>query len=365
MSRQAITRDGNIFVQYGSGKSQYGGYAMNSPVYGPLQSGSTYGWEKQQDEKFVDGVPPVYPDENIDVADAVPDPENPKGISNDDEDILNVETPGSEQRPSPAPVAGTMRDMLQYHPTWIAGNYVLSGAKDIYDGVTDRSETPGLLNAREQVAQSQADSWNIFSGTGWANEHAQSTRNNRERMGFTSANATAAGDLKLGQPAPAPAPPPVPPESAPAPEPSPGARAKTAANDLKTTGERLRGASSLEKIKLLEAIQLDPNLRAMVQAGMLNWEDLMKANDGSVVNPDGTKPELILDEAKLQDVQSKLLRLGLQQQAEADMQVQRYQRQRTTSGAKPGAGFYGNKPVYMGPRYTSGRLPNTKNVSLI
>ena len=155
------------------------------------------------------------------------------------------------------------------------------------------------------------------------------------------------------------------PEPPPAPEPSPGARAKTAADDLKTTGERLRGASSLEKIKLLEAIQLDPNLRAMVQAGMLNWADLMKANDGSVVNPDGTKPELILDEAKLQDVQSKLLRLGLQQQAEADMQVQRYQRQRTTSGAKPGAGFYGNKPVYMGPRYAPGRLPNTKNVSLI
>ena len=116
---------------------------------------------------------------------------------------------------------------------------------------------------------------------------------------------------------------------------------------------------------MLEAIQLDPNLRAMVQAGMLNWADLMKANDGSVVNPDGTKPELILDEAKLQDVQSKLLRLGLQQQAEADMQVQRYQRQSTTSGAKPGAGFYGNKPVYMGPRYAPGRLPNTKNVSLI
>ena len=176
-----------------------------------------------------------------------------------------------------------------------------------------------------------------------------------------------AGDFMLGQPPPAPAP--APPESgpapAPAPEPSPGARAKTAANDLKATGESLSGASSLEKIKLLEAIQLDPNLRARVQAGMLNWADLMKTNDGSVVNSDGTKPELILDEAKLQDVQSKLLRLGLQRQAEADMQVQRYQRQRTTSGAKPGAGFYGNKPVYMGPRYTPGRLPNTKNVSLI
>jgi hypothetical protein len=166
--------------------------------------------------------------------------------------------------------------------------------------------------------------------------------------------------------APAPEPTTAPePAPAPAPEPAPGARAKTAANDLKATGESLSGASSLEKIKLLEAIQLDPNLRAMVQAGMLNWADLMKTNDGSVVNSDGTKPELILDEAKLQDVQSKLLRLGLQQQAEADMQVQRYQRQRTTSGAKPGAGFYGNKSVYMGPRYTPGRLPNTKNVSLL
>ena len=182
-----------------------------------------------------------------------------------------------------------------------------------------------------------------------------------------------AGDLMLGQPAPAPASAPAPPEPTtapepappPAPEPAPGARAKTAANDLKATGESLSGASSLEKIKLLEAIQLDPNLRAMVQAGMLNWADLMKTNDGSVVNSDGTKPEMILDEAKLQDVQSKLLRLGLQQQAEADMQVQRYQRQRTTSGAKPGAGFYGNKSVYMGPRYTPGRLPNTKNVSLL
>ena len=88
----------------------------------------------------------------------------------------------------------------------------------------------------------------------------------------------------------------------------------------------------------------------------------MKPNDGSVSNPDGTKPSMIIDEAKLKDLQSQLRRVGVQQQNMAAMQVLRYQRERTTPGPKPGRGFFGNKRVYMGPQYLPGRLPNQKNM---
>ena len=62
-----------------------------------------------------------------------------------------------------------------------------------------------------------------------------------------------------------------------------------------------------EKIKLLEVLQMDPNLQALVKAGLFKWDEIMKDNDGSVVSPDGSKPPKIIDESKLKDLQSKLL----------------------------------------------------------
>jgi len=54
---------------------------------------------------------------------------------------------------------------------------------------------------------------------------------------------------------------------------------------VRSAVDELPGASPLEKIKLLEVLQMDPNLQAMVKAGLSKWEDIMKANDGSVVTP--------------------------------------------------------------------------------
>ena len=134
---------------------------------------------------------------------------------------------------------------------------------------------------------------------------------------------------------------------------------------LSTAITELKGASALERIKLLEALQLDPNLQAMVKAGLLDWKELLMDNDGSVVAPDGTKPEKIVDEAKLKDLQSKLLKLGLQQQQSMAVQIRQSERQRTTPGNKPGTGYFGNRAVWMPPQYLPGRLPNEENVVLV
>jgi hypothetical protein len=339
MSHQAVTRDGNLFIQYGGEESlselpilvdqwtrelQSDGGKLTAFLRGlaaikPREGTSNKMFREELDALAMSLDLPMYPTALDEL------------VANDWEYIKN-EVENDVLTVTNAVVPDEKSDV--------------SRSKDEVRGMPDtKKPAVSWLEAAYNAAQAHGTSSVLVPG---------------EFSNFRPAMTDTLQPPRAPEPTTAPEPAP-----APAPEPAPGARAKTAANDLKATGESLSGASSLEKIKLLEAIQLDPNLRAMVQAGMLSWKDLMKANDGSVVNSDGTKPEMILDEAKLQGVQSKLLRLGLQQQAEADMQVQRYQRQRTTSGAKPGAGFYGNKSVYMGPRYTPGRLPNTKNVSLL
>ena len=129
--------------------------------------------------------------------------------------------------------------------------------------------------------------------------------------------------------------------------------------------EQLRGASSLDRIRILEAIQLDPNLQALVQAGLMNWNDIMSKNTGSVVAPDGSVPEKVVDEKKLKALQSRLLKLGMQQQATEAVQLRRRIKQQATPGPKPGMGFFGKKDVYMPPRYLPGRLPEPKNKVLV
>lgn len=129
--------------------------------------------------------------------------------------------------------------------------------------------------------------------------------------------------------------------------------------------EQLRGASSLDRIRILEAIQMDPNLQALVQAGLMNWNDIMSKNTGKVVAPDGSVPETVVDEDKLKALQSRLLKVGLQQRQTEQVLMRQSVKQRTTPGPKAGSGLYRNRRVYMDPRYLPGQLPDLKNKVLV
>ena len=137
-----------------------------------------------------------------------------------------------------------------------------------------------------------------------------------------------------------------------------------AQHTVQKAANELQGASPLEKIKLLETLQMDPNLQEMAKAGLFKWDDIMKDNDGSVVGPDGTRPTKIVDENKLKSLQSMLLKLGKQQQDTEALNVATFQKQRVTPGAKAAPnGFYPNVKVWMPPQYLPGQLPYKQNVS--
>jgi hypothetical protein len=128
----------------------------------------------------------------------------------------------------------------------------------------------------------------------------------------------------------------------------------------------LMGASSLDRIRILEAMQMDANLQALVLAGLMDWDDIMSKNTDNVVAPDGTVPETMVDEKKLEALQSRLLAIGAQQQQTEQVQLRRRIKQRATPGPKPGGtGFFGKKDVYMPPRYLLGVLPGLKNKVLV
>jgi hypothetical protein len=128
----------------------------------------------------------------------------------------------------------------------------------------------------------------------------------------------------------------------------------------------LLGASSLDRIRILEAMQMDANLQALVLAGLMDWDDIMSKNTDNVVAPDGTVPETVVDEKKLEALQSRLLAIGAQQQQTEQVQLRRRIKQRATPGPKPGGtGFFGKKDVYMPPRYLLGVLPGLKNKVLV
>lgn len=128
----------------------------------------------------------------------------------------------------------------------------------------------------------------------------------------------------------------------------------------------LLGASSLDRIRILEAMQMDANLQELVLAGLMDWNDIMSKNTGKVVAPDGTVPDMVVDEKKLEALQSRLLAIGAQQQQTERVQLRRRAKQRATPGPKPGdVGFFGKKDVYMPPRYLPGELPGLKNKVLV
>ena len=70
---------------------------------------------------------------------------------------------------------------------------------------------------------------------------------------------------------------------------------------------------------------------------------------------------MVVDEDKLKTLQSRLLKVGLQQQQTEQVLMRQRVKQRTTAGPKAGTGLYGNRRVYMDPRYLPGKLPDLKN----
>jgi hypothetical protein len=129
----------------------------------------------------------------------------------------------------------------------------------------------------------------------------------------------------------------------------------------------LEGASPMDKVKLLEVFQMDPNLQALVRAGLFKWDDVLKANDGSVVLPDGSRPTKIIDQNKLSTLRNTLQTVSTRMESVALEQVQVRERRRATPGPKTSRadGFFPGVNVYMPPRYLPGRLPNPQNSVLV
>jgi hypothetical protein len=129
----------------------------------------------------------------------------------------------------------------------------------------------------------------------------------------------------------------------------------------------LEGASPMDKVKLLEVFQMDPNLQALVRAGLFKWDDVLKANDGSVVLPDGSRPTKIIDQNKLSTLRNTLQTVSTRMESVALEQVQIREQRRATPGPKTSRadGFFPGVNVYMPPRYLPGRLPNPQNSVLV
>jgi hypothetical protein len=122
----------------------------------------------------------------------------------------------------------------------------------------------------------------------------------------------------------------------------------------------------MDKVKLLEVFQMDPNLQALVRAGLFKWDDVLKAKDGSVVLPDGSRPTKIIDQNKLSTLRNTLQTVSTRIESVALEQVQIRERRRATPGPKTSTdGFFPGVKVYMGPRYLPGRLPNPQNSVLV
>ena len=43
-----------------------------------------------------------------------------------------------------------------------------------------------------------------------------------------------------------------------------------------------------------------------MRAGLFKWDDVLKANDGSVVLPDGSRPTMIIDQNRLSTLRNTL-----------------------------------------------------------
>ena len=111
---------------------------------------------------------------------------------------------------------------------------------------------------------------------------------------------------------------------------------------LARTTSKLDGASSEVRIQLLEELQRNSQLQALVKAGLMRWDDLMIKNppatdSNHVSNPDGDNPEYVIDRTKLVDLQRKLSDYASKQSATLGNLQQTIARRRTTPGVVPSA----------------------------
>ena len=141
----------------------------------------------------------------------------------------------------------------------------------------------------------------------------------------------------------------------------------TGVQQLSAAEKMLQGASPLDKVKLLQQLQEDNNLQALVAAGLMKWSDVLMPNPakGATGHVDGVDPgKPVINEPKLKDLRSKLAALGLQQTDNELRRVVRRDKQRVTAGYKPTSrqDYFPGRKIWSGPRYMPGRM-NTNNVA--
>jgi hypothetical protein len=118
-----------------------------------------------------------------------------------------------------------------------------------------------------------------------------------------------------------------------------------------------KGASPEQMVDLLEELQRNKQMQQLVSGGILSWDMLTKANDGSVVMPDGSKPSRVIDYDALLSLNQRLSRLAAKEAGKLDNIQQVVAQRQTTPGPKKSAsGFYPGVSVFMYPR----ALPATR-----
>ena len=118
-----------------------------------------------------------------------------------------------------------------------------------------------------------------------------------------------------------------------------------------------KGASPEQMVDLLEELQRNKQMQQLVSGGILSWDMLTKANDGSVVMPDGSKPSRVIDYDALLSLNQRLSRLAAKEAGKLDNIQQVVAQRQTTPGPKTSAsGFYPGVSVFMYPR----ALPATR-----
>lgn len=125
---------------------------------------------------------------------------------------------------------------------------------------------------------------------------------------------------------------------------------------LASASTGLKGASPDERVQLLETLQNDPQLRELVKAGLMSWDDVMRPNpaegsEGHVPGVGAGKP--VIDSKKLAALQSKLSTAAQRQANDLRRVQQVVERRRTTAGAVPAAAgsFYPGLKVWTPPAF--------------
>jgi hypothetical protein len=141
----------------------------------------------------------------------------------------------------------------------------------------------------------------------------------------------------------------------------------TSVQQLGAAEKMLQGASPLDKVKLLQQLQEDNNLQALVAAGLMRWSDVLMPNPakGASGHVDGVDPgKPVINEPKLKDLRSKLTALGLQRTDDELRRVVRRDKQRVTAGYKPSSrqDYFPGRKIWTGPRYMPGQM-NTNNIA--